>query len=401
MRTESLHSKITYYLQLLSKNIRLTNKLDRTNHLLQERVKELTILHQTARLLQDEQTPAVDLMQEIVGLLPFAWQYPDIATAAITFREIHVTTPKHLPTPWLQRTTFTTRGGDIGEIVIAYTEARPDEVEGPFLAEERDLIESLGEMLRAYFQHKLADEELENAHNNLERLVEERTEDLRRLAAELSLAEARERRELASDLHDHIIQQFAFIKLRIQQFRGDAIFCGFEQSFAEIVRLLDGAIQHTRQLTFEISSPILYDLGLAAALERLAETQSRQHKIPISFVEHGISPDLPEAIKVTIYKCVQELLVNAFKYAQAKSIRMQLGYSTNGLSVRVTDDGVGFNTAIIVKPGNDTGFGLFSIRERMRYYGGTMSIISEVGQGTTVELYIPIEPLHNFLLKQG
>jgi len=340
-------------------------------------------------------------MEEIVALLPSAWQYPETTVASIRFRDIFVTTPGFRSTPWIIKSSFTTRNGDSGEIAIAYLEDHPLEAEGPFLAEERDLIDSLSEILRAYFQHRIADEELEATHANLERLVEERTEDLRRLAAELSLAEARERREIASDLHDHIIQQFAFIKLRIQQFREDAICCGFEQNFAVIIRLLDGAIERARELTFDISSPILYDLGLSAALERLAESQSLQYEIPILFNAQGTSSNLAEALRVTIFKCVQELLVNAIKYAKAKSIRLQLDYEIEGLSVAVIDDGIGFNPKKVLKPGKGHGFGLFSIRERIRYFGGLMSIESKLSQGTTVRLFVPIEQIHNHSQKQG
>jgi len=230
-----------------------------------------------------------------------------------------------------------------------------------------------------------------SSQRSLESLIEERTDDLRRLAAEVSLAEARERRELASDLHDHIIQQFAFIRLRIQQFRGDAIFCGFEQSFEEIVKLLDKAIHQARVLTFEISSPILYDLGLPAALERLTEWQTEQHKIPISFKLKGKNVDLPEAVRVTLYKCVQELLVNAVKYSQADTISIDMVQSRERIEIKVFDSGVGFDPGRIAKPGEVSGFGLFSIRERMRYFGGSMSLNSATGSGTVVTLDLPLE----------
>jgi signal transduction histidine kinase len=354
-------------------------------------VKELTILHQTARLLQNEARPAAELMEEIVALLPAAWQYPEVTAAAIRFRDISVMTRNYQECSWMQRASFKTRGGDVGEIVIAYTEEKPVEVEGPFLAEERDLIESLAEMLRAYFQHKLADEELHAARADLERQVEARTEDLRRLAAELSLAEARERREIAVDLHDHIIQQFAFIKLRTQQFHGDAVFCGFERNLEEIVGLVDAAIRHTRQLTFEISSPILYELGLPAALEWLGEQFEKQHRMKVRVKTNGHLPELSEAVRVTLFKCVQELLTNAAKYSQAKAIGVKLGLKEGNLEIEVADNGVGFDSKGLKSPSDGKGgFGLFSIRERLCYFGGGMEITSAPGKGTTVKLEMPL-----------
>ena len=231
---------------------------DQILYKLGERVKELTALHRTARILQDDLRPVEDIMREITSLLPDAWQYPEITGARIRFHESEYATPNFRKTPWVQTATFTTRTGEAGSLDICYLAERPDAREGPFLAEERDLIESLAEMLRSYFQHKIADEALQQAHDNLEQLVHARTVELRRtnealekqvaeyrvargkidkhqrqlrqLASELSLAEDRERRDIASDLHDHIGQALAFIKIRLQQFQGDAMFSGFEKS---------------------------------------------------------------------------------------------------------------------------------------------------------------------------
>ncbi|MBL0060896.1 MAG: hypothetical protein IPP40_05250 [bacterium] len=245
---------------------------DLTLHKLQERVKELTALHKTARLLQDDDRSMRDVLRDVVALLPAAWQYPEIAAARICFRNVDESSSGFQTTPWIQSAKFTPLLGEDGILQIVYLEERPTEDEGPFLAEERELVDSVAEMLRSYVQHKLANE-------NLELQVQERTSELRRLATELSLAEARKNREIAVDLHDHVIQEFAFIKLRAQQFRGDAVFCGFENRFDEIIALIERAIQFTRRLTFEISTPILYELGLSAALEWLAEHYEQHHKL--------------------------------------------------------------------------------------------------------------------------
>ena len=89
---------------------------------------------------------------------------------------------------------------------------------------------------------------------------------LRKLASELSLAEARERREIASDLHDHIGQALAFVSQKMSVLRGNSIFSGMEGDFAEILSILEQTIRYTRDLTVEISPPVLYELGLPAAI---------------------------------------------------------------------------------------------------------------------------------------
>ncbi|MFZ5433140.1 MAG: ATP-binding protein [Calditrichota bacterium] len=393
---------------------------DNTLHKLQERVKELTALHKTAWLLQDDARPSREVVRDVVAILPQAWQYPDIAEARITFQEIDEQTPGFRNTEWMQSATFTARADIHGTIEIAYREARSPADEGSFLKEERDLIESLSEMLRSYFQHKLADQATQEAYDNLEKLVSQRTEELqrinrdlerevaehqrarriieesqarlRRLAAELSLSEARKQREIAVDLHDHVIQEFAFIKLRILEFRGDAVFCGFERNFEEIIALLERAIQHTRQLTFEISTPILYELGLPAALEWLAEQYENRHRLSIRVKQRGVPTKIPEAIRVTLFKCVQELLTNAVKYAQAKRVQIRLTSREQRLNIEVADDGVGFDARVLEAiPPSQSGFGLFSIRERLQYFGGSMTVQSAPGSGTTITLSVPLE----------
>jgi signal transduction histidine kinase len=236
--------------------------------------------------------------------------------------------------------------------------------------------------------------ELEVEQNRAARLrIEEDQSRLRRLATELSLAEARERREIAVALHDDIIQEFAFIKLRIAQFRGDAVFYGFERNLEEILSLLERAIQQTRRLTFDLSPPVLYDLGLAAALEWLAERNYQRHRLQVELDLRLERPErLPEAVRVTIYKCVQELLANVVKYAQVGMARIALERSGPSLILEVADDGCGFDTDRLLMPQDaGQGFGLFSIRERLRSFGGEMTIRSSPGAGTVVRLVLPAE----------
>jgi PAS domain S-box-containing protein len=127
-------------------------------HDLGERVKELTALHVTGRLLNEPGT-ARDVLARMVTTLPVAWQYPDITEARITVGDIDIRTDRFEPTRWLQRAVFRTSDGQTGAIEVIYREDRPAAVEGPFLTEERNLIESLAGMLHAYFERLHAEED--------------------------------------------------------------------------------------------------------------------------------------------------------------------------------------------------------------------------------------------------
>ena len=148
-------------------------------HDLQERVKELTALHSTARLLQDEQRPVVELLADVVALIPPAWQYPEITCARVLFDGAEV---QHRGLPG----DHPAAGGGLwnqlrqdGESSRSSTPAdAPPADEGPFLAEERNLIDSLAEMLRSFLERRDAAAALQEAHDELEQRVAERTAEL-------------------------------------------------------------------------------------------------------------------------------------------------------------------------------------------------------------------------------
>jgi signal transduction histidine kinase len=213
---------------------------------------------------------------------------------------------------------------------------------------------------------------------------------LRRMALELSLAEERERRAIAADLHDHLGQALAYIKMKLSVFAGNTIFCGFEHDISEIAALLDQAISYTRSLTFDISPPLLYELGLEAALTSLAEDFQKKHKLLIKVKSSGREQALTDIIKVLLYKSVRELLINVIKHAQAKKAVIKISHLDEIICISVTDDGIGFYPADPAgeQPG-DPKFGLFSIKERLRQLGGTMKIDSHAGKGAVITLETP------------
>ncbi len=398
---------------------------DPVRHNLAERVKELTALHRTARLLQDTARPREGLMREIVAFLPDAWQFPEVAGARIRLPDGEYATAGYRETPWMQRAEFAARVGDTDapyacSLEISYREPRPPADEGPFLREERELIDSLADLLRYHVQHRLDDEALLRARDGLERQVRERTAELeranadleaeigehrrarreieryqrqlRRLAAELSLAEERERRAIATELHDHLGQALAFVKLRLSEFAGNAVFCGFEADLAEILRLVDQSIRFTRTLTGELSPPVLYELGLGPALESLGERFSAKHGFRVAVTAADGGADITQEARIMLFKAAHELLTNAAKHARPGRVRVGLRRAGTDLVLEVADDGAGFDPAVLEASeatGEQGGFGLFSIRERLRHLGGSMDLHSAPGDGCAVTLRLP------------
>lgn len=360
-------------------------------HKLGERVKELTALHGTARILQDHERPPGERMERIVALLPPAWQFPEVAAARIRFRGEEYATGGFRETGWSQKAEFAARSGEGGSITVVYLEERPAADEGPFLAEERRLLESLAELLHSHLEHLLADEALREARDALEAEVLDRTADLRRLATRLTLAEEKERRRIASNLHDHVGQALAMIKMRVREFQGNAMFGGFEDSIDEILRLLDQTIRYTRDLTGEISPPVLYELGLEPALDWLAERFTERYRHRVRLCTGGRSRELPEELAVMLFKSARELLINSAKYSGVDEARMDLTWGESTLTLRVEDDGLGFDPELSATRRRDA-FGLFSIRERFRDLGGAVEIRSAPRSGCRVTMRAPLPP---------
>jgi signal transduction histidine kinase len=389
-------------------------------HRLTERVKELTALHQTARVLQDTTSPAHEILGRVAALIPPSWQYPEITGARVSFGGESHATEGFTDSPWVQTARFSVSGTHQGRVEVSYGEERPAADEGPFLREERQLLTSLAEMLRSHFQHRLTDRALEAAHADLERKVAERTaalreasraleeevrghrqardqieayqEKLRRLANEVCLTEERQRRAIAGDLHDHIGQALAFLKLKVLDLRSNAVFCGFEDNFTDILRLLEQAIRATRDLTFEISPPVLYEFGLPAAVEWLCEQYAERHHLEVRYKSDwtGAREKLDEEVQITLYRAVAELMANALRHARCRQVSVKLGGGPDGWVIEVRDDGQGFDADRVgegaARPG---GFGLFNLRERMRYLGGRFVLDAAPGRGTRARLELP------------
>lgn len=213
---------------------------------------------------------------------------------------------------------------------------------------------------------------------------------LQRLTSELSLAEARERQAIASDLHDHIGQALAYVSQKVTSLQGNAIFCGMEDDFEEIRTILQQTIRYTRDLTVEISPPVLYELGLPAAIDWLAERSELRYGLKVTSRQSGQPGEVGEDIKVFIFKALQELIHNVSKHARANSVTIDTKWGSDRIELQVSDNGQGFDTELFQSGlSNDGCFGLFSIRERLSYAGGNIDIASTPGKGTRVTLATP------------
>jgi len=232
-----------------------------------------------------------------------------------------------------------------------------------------------------------------HARKQAEQQVEEYQAQLRSLAYGAALAAERERRRIGIELHDRTIQNLGLTSVKLAELRDRVELNGGAALFEQIHGLIKSTIQDTRALLAEISPPVLYELGFEAAVEWLAEQASTGAGRPRCVVQSdGLAKPLGENGQVVLFQAVRELLANVGKHARATEVRVSIDRDGDSLRVEVTDDGVGFDPAGVEPPSvSRGGFGLFSIRERLRLLGGVMRIDSKAGRGTRVVLTAPLD----------
>ena len=215
-------------------------------------------------------------------------------------------------------------------------------------------------------------------------------EQLEKLTAELCLAEERERRRLAAGLHDRIGQSLAFASIKTHALRG-FVTEGGAGHLADLTGLMENVIQDVRNLIFRISPPLLYEVGLEAALEWLAESIQQEHGFAVTFSNDGEPKPLADELKVTLFQVGRELLINAAKHACPEKVSLDVRRGYGCIVLTVTDDGVGFDlSSVAVNSMTHQGFGLFNIRQRLESLGGQVDIDSLPGRGTTVTVTAPL-----------
>ena len=239
-------------------------------------------------------------------------------------------------------------------------------------------------------------------NNQLEQAVGMKTvelrhsqERLRALTNELNVTEQRERKRLATELHDHLQQMLVLAKIKLGQ--GKRLVTTVPAALAlmnELNEIFSDALQYTRVLVTELSPPVLRDHGLAAGLKWLGEYMQK-HDITVTVTVHEGALKLPENHVVFLFQCVRELLINSSKHAGTGQASVMMDHRDSVLTIRVRDEGAGFDPTMVNGRETSSGemsskFGLFSIGERMLAIGGSFDIHSVPGKGTTAMLNLPL-----------
>lgn len=261
-----------------------------------------------------------------------------------------------------------------------------------FSEDERNFMLALGrqcaqalDRAHLYEAERLARTEANRLNVALEQLVQQRTVQVRQLASELITSEQTVRQRIAQTLHDDLQQTLFAAKIQLQFFYDES---GDNEGLNALAEMIDEALDLTRQLTVELSPPVLQGEGLPEALAWLTEQMRELYGLKVIIRATGHPDTANEEQRILLYQIVRELLFNVVKHAGVLEAEILLETESDGLSITVSDQGQGFDTAATLASAK-SGFGLSSVNERLQLFGGRAEIDANPGSGTLIYLFLP------------
>jgi signal transduction histidine kinase len=213
-------------------------------------------------------------------------------------------------------------------------------------------------------------------------------EEMRNLSIQLRHAQEEERKAISRELHDEVGQKLTALRMELgtlERLR-HAASPEFDERLSDTKQLAEQSLRTIRDLAAGLRPSVLDDLGIGPALQRQAREFGKHTGIPVTVEVEGDFDHLPEQHKVYLYRIVQESLTNCAKHARARTIAVAVTGQPALVTVRVEDDGVGFDPDSVTH----TGTGLLGIEERVRELGGSVAIRSKPGRGTRINVTLPL-----------
>ena len=217
--------------------------------------------------------------------------------------------------------------------------------------------------------------------------LKQKQNQLRILAAQITLSEENIKRSIASDIHDIIGHELVSELNLLRELKNESSQDKIKSSINQLIAKTENIISESRNLIFELSPPVLKEAGLNPAIEELAENILGANKIQWEFKKRGSADEykIDDEICIILYRMTRELFINVLKHSKASKVIVIINRTPELITVAVEDNGKGFND----KEKKNNGFGLFSIRERLLALGGDLRIISEQNKGAMVIMSCP------------
>lgn len=273
-----------------------------------------------------------------------------------------------------------------------------DELDARVRERTAELAEANRRLQAEINERRLAEQELQIVNETLEERIKERTDALiahqqrlRSLAAELRKTEERERRRIASELHDNLAQMLAFCKIRLASLQKDVTGDRPSHALEQIRSSVDQALTYTRTLMSDLQPVILGDVDDLPAVIRWVVEKMQRFGLTVTVDDDGRPKLLDDEVLTVAYQAVHELLFNVLKHATTKRAKVSLRRSGQCVHITVSDEGAGFDASASRAPSCEGGYGLFNIRDRLEHIGGRLDIDSAPGRGTCAVLTVPLK----------
>ncbi len=365
---------------------------------MRERVKELTCLYNIAQVAAQPNISQKEILKGVVELLPAAWQYPEITSARIVLGDAVYSTPNFCQGCQKQTADIVVRGKPRGVIEIVYSEERLKLDEGPFLKEERNLINAIARQVALIIEQKQAEEDKLKLHAQL--LHADRLATIGMLAA-----------GVAHELNEPLGNILGFAQLAKKSLTGpESVKRDIEKietaslNAREIIQKLLVFARQTPPEKTQVNLNKMVGDGLYFLAARCAKEGVKLVRI--------LSPDLPEitADPAQLNQLLVNLVVNALQSIRGEGkITIQTQFRDRNVLLIVEDTGCGMSDEVLKQIfipffttkdiGQGTGLGLPVVHGIVTAHGGTINVKSKPGQGTRFEIRIPVDTQHG--LKKG
>jgi len=256
-------------------------------------------------------------------------------------------------------------------------------------------IRSEGTILKWYgtcsdiHDSKVLEQSIRDSAAELEKMVDRRTDELRRLSIRLMTMQDEERRRLARDLHDGLGQELAVAKIVLDKMILQEPAEPPQEAWTQASGIIDRAIQQVRTISHLLHPPLLDEVGLLSALSWYVEGLSKRSGIETSLeVCPAEFPRLAAEVETAVFRIVQEALTNVFRHSEASRVWITLAQKEGQVVVAVRDDGKGIGRRIAELQPDSVGVGIGGMKQRAKEFGGELRL-TNAQPGTLVELIIP------------
>ena len=216
--------------------------------------------------------------------------------------------------------------------------------------------------------------------------AEKAEQELRGLSNQLVRVQEEERKAISRELHDEVGQILTGLRMELGTLSSHYSDEGFRERLESVKRLAEEALRSVRNLALLVRPSMLDDLGLEPALRWQTKEFSRRCGIPVALAIEGQLDSLPEALRICVYRAIQEALTNCSKHADASRVTVTVSHERDRVSATVQDNGRGFDKLRL----QTRGLGLVGMSERVRALRGIINVSSEPGRGTLISLEVPL-----------